>query len=82
MIEYCVPETDSEYWFELKKTDTSWPTLLASVCAKDFFSEHGGDECSWPLEFIIKVGGKNIGRYVVSMDFEPQFYAKELKEEK
>lgn len=56
---------------------------IATTCAEDFHTHHDGWDCSWPLEFVIlREDGSEVGRYSIERDFQPEFYAYEVKEAK
>lgn len=55
-----------------------WSCVVTDL-ANDFHSNHDGGESDWPLEFRIYKRGKEVARFTVEREHEPQFYAYELK---
>ena len=51
--------------------------LNAEKCAENFWYEHAGWECSWPLTFLLKEteDGTVVGTYSVDREYSPSFYA-------
>ncbi|WP_447988257.1 hypothetical protein [Achromobacter spanius] len=49
----------------------------AESCAEDYFNNQDGFEADWPLTFALFDGptGPEIGRWKVSLEYEPSFTA-------
>lgn len=53
---------------------------VAEEAAEDYFHEHDGWECNWPLEFLIlDITGKELGLFEVDMEAKPDFHAAKVK---
>lgn len=72
--EYSVEPHDERYAFESKFTPDSkhW---LAEDAAEDFFHNHDGWECKWPMVFNVYDDDKHLGRYSVDVEHQPHFSA-------
>lgn len=78
-IEYRVPEHDSERIPlevrippERREKDLMW---VAETAAMDFFDNHGGWECTWPLYFEIYINSELVSVIHVGCEMNPVFNA-------
>ena len=88
---YYVQDDDCEIEVltdEVMKYDTfefeydGWDAIdwLVTDIAKDFYGEHDGWECSWPLKFSVWDENKNFkGHFEVDVEYEPTFYLRKQK---
>ena len=66
------PEHNLEYEYFLSCYDFE---NEVKYMAEDFFHNHDGWECSWPLNFRVwKENGELIGDFKVEMEAVPEFY--------
>lgn len=70
------------YCYRANIDDIAFKTSVAKRCASQWFAK-GGWECSnWPYTFAIykdEEGGAPLFRCEVSLDFEPEFFARVLQ---
>lgn len=80
---YRVIDIDDETYFEYTSSacydfdhDYEKEALLEE-CANDYWSNHDGWECTWPLTFSLHrtENGSEIARFTIEMEAEPRFYA-------
>lgn len=72
-------EVDGQRYDLFSVFASSAPHWIAEEAGEDFYSNHDGWECSWPMEFTIFEHDVSIGRFNVSVEFEPRFDAEQLK---
>lgn len=55
--------------------------MMAKQCAQDFFDEHDGWECKWPIKIYLHEteDGPEIAKVFVELQAEPVFYARIMK---
>ena len=76
----CVEGTESclpDYSFEFKWNSDDVEDIAAEA-AEDYFRNHDGWECDWPLTFVIFDGGEVIGKCEVELEHNPSFSASRL----
>jgi len=57
--------------------------VLAQKCAEHYFNNSDSEYREWPKVFTIyNSEGAEVGRFEVEMEFVPNFYAYEIKENK
>jgi hypothetical protein len=77
VYEYTVHPYEDRYEFR-SSFSPSAAHWLAEEAAEDFFSEHDGWECAWPLAFRVFDGDVDLGLWSVDMESRPHFMATEL----
>lgn len=56
--------------------------MAAQDCANDFWSNHDGWECSWPMNFTLYApDGVALGTFEIEQEVEPVFSARRVEEE-
>jgi len=67
----------------LKGFASSCADVVTQKAAEDFFYNCDGWESSWPLEFVIIIVETQevYGRFMVELDYDPTFYAREIKDD-
>jgi len=73
---YKVPMYDAEY--QIKTTMKGELSIddagsLAEEAAEDFYNNHDGWECDWPIEFRITIGDNSSNLIKVELDSCPIF---------
>lgn len=55
--------------------------MMAKQRAQDFFDEHDGWECEWPIKIYLHEteDGPEIAKVFVELEAEPVFYARIMK---
>lgn len=60
----------------------SFPEGIAEACALDFFNNHDGWDCRWPLVFCVaKENDEMIGTFEIESRIEPVFKAWKVEQE-
>lgn len=55
--------------------------MAAQDCAQNFWTNHDGWECSWPLNFTLySPDGKTLGTFEIEQEYDPVFSAYPIKE--
>ena len=55
--------------------------MAAQDCAQNFWTNHDGWECSWPLNFTIYTpDGKILGTFEIEQEYDPVFSARSIEE--
>ncbi len=56
------------------------PSLFAEDVASYLYSNDWHDDENWPLRIaVVDDTGSEVGRFKVNIDFDPTFYAEEIK---
>lgn len=81
---YYLPDhgMSPEDYFEVECLwDDDTPGYIAEDAGKNYHDAHDGWEAHWPLEIVVLDGDKELGRFSVSREHIPQFYARPIKRE-
>lgn len=71
IYQYTVAKDSERYDFDSKFVPESY--WLFEDAADDFYNNHDGWECSWPMRFDLYDADKWLGAREVHMDMAPQF---------
>jgi hypothetical protein len=71
--EYTVDKDEARYEFKSKFVPESY--WVFEDAAEDFYHEHDGWECGWPMRFDVYNEGRWLGARDVHMEMEPNFTA-------
>jgi len=74
---YSVDGIDDKFEFKSngasdRETGRSW---LSEEAAEDFFHNHGGWECRWPIVFHLYEDKAFLGAFSVGVESQPHFYS-------
>ena len=75
ILEYTIPshmDPDDKYEFE---SNSIFDGGKAVDAAENFWDNHDGWECSWPLDFVIYQDGEEKGTFSVEVESSPTFSA-------
>lgn len=69
-------------WAACAVDSTDCREWAAEDCARDYYSEHDGMHCDWPIEITLYAdnedGSAALGVYSIEMEHEPHFRANEV----
>ena len=83
--EYAIGDTpaDLEERFGFSEKATKFlPDELewaAETAAQDYYGNHDGWECKWPLMFVIFRDDQEVCRMWIELDWEPRFDARDME---
>lgn len=75
--QYEVDGIDDRFDFE-DSGSVDWETgraWVAEASAEDFFHNHDGWECCWPMVFTLYEGQTLFGKYSIDVVSQPHFYS-------
>ncbi|TGQ19272.1 hypothetical protein [Mesorhizobium sp. M00.F.Ca.ET.217.01.1.1] len=76
--EYTFDKEEERYEFDSNFVpDSHW---VFEDAAEDFYHNHDGWECGWPIRFDVYHGDRWLGTKEVHMEMEPRFRAFDILE--